>query len=703
VKRPDCLRSKWAIGTLAIGLTACNTPDLRGVVYEEDIVQGSSYGQSESASQDDTSPATESFTVTGSSASMNFHQNIQHASGGFTQVPVIGRQGSADFHQAHGNTNQITDVDILIMMDNSPSMQRENIEFSARISTLVHKLAPLNSWRVGVTSSDGSPLNNPNSWYGRLALNSYISNTNPPSEGAQSSALSSMIDSVRATVGSSTERPFFTTIGVMRENPQQFFRSNTHWAFIFVTDEDSCSRLSDEQSHPQHSNPAFNRNTGNIPFAFCHDDWDLPEGWRAEAIAHKNGDASKIKTYGVAWIPGTQEGFPSPEHNEAVLIQFLVNMFGGFMRDIWATQNYAQVLEDIGNDFNDGLTRRFTLPEVPNANSIRLTVNGVLWASNRYTLEGATIVFGSDAPPSDANIHVEYFVGTAPITTYTLPSAPIVSSLVVRFGGVQQNSGYSYDAGSRVMTFNPFPPANTVVNVAWDIQPPVQLNYDIGTPSDPPATNSVSVRKDNVALPSSAFHVTGTVVTLHADPGPYAQIDVTFTRQSTLSAEFPLAHTPMDGVTLSSNGSPFPFGSYMAAGNRIVLDRTRISPAQSISAGYNWRSRDTRAFTVSGPVMAGTLQVSVGGIVQPASAFTFSNNVVTFAASLPAKTSLTFNYIRDHVLPKAFVLNAQIASTVVEVYIDGKQVTDYSYDAKTKTLSFPTAPPARSQIAVYYN
>jgi len=137
----------------------------------------------------------------------------------------------------------------------------------------------------------------------------------------------------------------------------------------------------------------------------------------------------------------------------------------------------------------DGSTTAFTLSETPpNANSILVTVDGIVQkVTTNYTLATTTLTFTS-APDASAEIEVKHmgvrgfvrrgpdyqidtFTGDGSTTGYTLSNAVSTNNAFVFYNGVAlvPTTDYSINSSTGVMTFTFAPVASSSIMVRYQL------------------------------------------------------------------------------------------------------------------------------------------------------------------------------------------------------------------------------------------
>lgn len=165
-----------------------------------------------------------------------------------------------------------TDVDILFVVDNSGSMQEEQVGIGNKIGGFLDKIKNLN-WQIAITTTDdrtSTPITgDTNRPWGDGQFRPFDSNSGSQyilsaSQVSLSDAQSKLSNAIQMGIGGSgTERGINATYRAVERSVQagpqkDFFRSNAKLAVVVISDEDECSTglsgcpsASADKSNPQ--------------------------------------------------------------------------------------------------------------------------------------------------------------------------------------------------------------------------------------------------------------------------------------------------------------------------------------------------------------------------------------------------------------------------------------------------------------------
>lgn len=277
--------------------------------------------------------------------------------------------------------NDYRKVDILMIIDNSGSMEYEQKSMADRTKNLLSILQGLD-WQIGITTTDPR---NVTLGDGRLiklngTSSQYILNSSMDSVTAQT-RLSQTLQ--RPETGSGSEQAINATYRAVERsldaanNPQhrQLIRDGAHFAAFVITDEDESANGT--------------KNDPTSLLKLIHDSFGGQKNFSFHSIITKPGDTSCKNTYGATY--GDR-------------YQTISQMTGGVIGSVCAT-DYTPQVEGIANGIRN-LLKTMTLTCAPLAGKpITITLNGSAYTQS-YVVEGVNLRFASELPPG--NFQVKY-------------------------------------------------------------------------------------------------------------------------------------------------------------------------------------------------------------------------------------------------------------------------------------------------------
>ncbi len=278
------------------------------------------------------------------------------------------------------NMNDYRKVDVLMIIDNSGSMEYEQKSMAERTGSLLSVLSGLD-WQIGITTTDPR---NVTLGDGRLiqlknSPGQYILNSSMDPVVAQQK-LSQTLQ--RTEVGSGSEQGIYATYRAIERsldaanNPyhRQLIRDNAHFAAVIISDEDESANGAKNDPHNLLNliNASF---SGQKNFSF-------------HSIITKPGDDGCRNTYGAAFGDRLSQ---------------LSSLTGGIVGSVCESDYTPQVV-GIANGIRN-LLKTMTLSCAPIAgSSITVTLDGVAY-NQPYVIEGVNMRFANELPPGQFEVN----------------------------------------------------------------------------------------------------------------------------------------------------------------------------------------------------------------------------------------------------------------------------------------------------------
>lgn len=253
-------------------------------------------------------------------------------------------------------------IDILILIDNSGSMEEEQLNLSDKLTSLLADLSEVD-WQINVITTDNSCQRSP-----ELPLT-------PDTENMESI----FVDAVRAgTLGSGYEMALARTLDHLQGQCTTYpawKRDNTDFALLIVSDED-------EDTYSSY------HNQGALFMS------------EMKSLGYVGGKT--FKTYGIVGHP--DEPCPSAfdvAHTYADVIDLSDGLWGSI-----CDADYSDTLAAISRDIRLNLKTDFPLRFTPVLTTIKLQLDGNAYAGN-WTLVGQRIIL-SESLPEGSTLVVTY-------------------------------------------------------------------------------------------------------------------------------------------------------------------------------------------------------------------------------------------------------------------------------------------------------
>lgn len=371
-------------------------------------------------------------------------------------------------------------LDLLIVVDNSASMNDEQQNLAARLDPLMQFVME-SDWRINIVTTD--PANG--------CSRAVIRRGDPNVEATFRNAI------MAGTNGNGNEQGIRMAVEGLSCPQANWLRPNSSIAVLFVSDEDNCSDrgrgCSAPYNSPNHLLSHLSQNLGRTP-------------------------GKNARIYGLIWQPGTQcsSGY-SVGHQYAELVAGTGGKSGSI-----CDPDYATTLRSISADVATILNSDFELANVPDPGSVKVLINGTQEAGG-FVVRGKTLHF-DPKPTYGAKIDVMYTVGATPIMSrFKVKSAPASRTLIVTVNGQLLNpSQYSFDSQNLEIVFLNPPPADADIAIEYRENTSLVTKFPLGEEEVP---GSVQVKVNGQTV--SDFTVTPDhLVEFTTPPGDGATVGV---------------------------------------------------------------------------------------------------------------------------------------------------------------------------------
>jgi hypothetical protein len=371
-------------------------------------------------------------------------------------------------------------VDIVVVVDNSGSMEEEQANLATKLTPLLSAIKSAD-WQIVVTSTtDGN-------------------NCRPPIVKGEFNVEGRFERYVRdfGINGDGTERSIYKAVEALKGDcfpvftNRNWLRPNSTVAVLILTDEDNC-------------------HTSNTQGYGC-------AGEPAKDGAYLTNYLSSIrklgvdgKVYGIYWSPTQSSQSQCPTGMKtANIVADVVAKTGGTWGSI-CDSDYSGTLTRISTDLAKVLKADFVLKSTPDNGTFKLTVNGQPWTA--YTISGRSVRFTTN-PPEGAAIQVSYVSGAAGVVTnkFSIPDPAVDGSITATANGKSAGS-VSYDAGSRQAVFAQTPPDGSAIVLSYKAATPLKTMFMIAPDADVSSVivlvNGANVDKSKYTYDSKSGAVT---------------------------------------------------------------------------------------------------------------------------------------------------------------------------------------------------
>lgn len=390
-------------------------------------------------------------------------------------------------------------LDILIVIDNSGSMQEEQANLAGKLAPLLTAVTDTD-WQIGIVTTD------PN----QTCLRKLI-------RKGQADADVQFRNGVTAgTNGSDNERGVLTAVRSLSGSclNQRWIRDESTLAVLFVADEDNCSNGMD----------CGNNNYGKAAYLYDY-------------LAAIREPGKNARVYGIFWHPSQTQAQCPTARNKANIYADLVARTNGTWGSI-CDADYSQTLSNISQNILVVLNSRFTLKYMPDPNTIRVYVD-TQEVTTGWTLSGKVVEFST--PPADGSmVTVAYRYGAQPIkANFGLRYKPMTDRVKVVVDGLEVDPAtYNVNLTNPAIEFMAPPAERAKIDVTYTRDMPLATQWLVGV-NVKPGTMAVKIN----GVTTTDFTVTDVLglVTFNPAPAESSLIDFAYVEVGAAVTDYPFA------------------------------------------------------------------------------------------------------------------------------------------------------------------
>ena len=551
------------------------------------------------------------------------------------------RQGSPEYGKtAAFSQRDLGLLDILVVIDDSGSMDLEQVNLSTKLGALLESVKSAN-WQIAVVTTDPA----------QTQLRALIRKGDADVNGAFARAVTPGL------AGSGNERGVWQGLAGLSQNlvgqSGGWLRKNSAVAVVIVSDEDNCSQFGTD----------------------CVGEAQDSEKYFLDGVKSLRAVGQDLRVYGLFAVPNT---VCATAKNVGVTYQKLVAATRGKSGSICDT-DFTPTLSAISSDLKDLLKSQFQLEVVPKVGSVIVKVNGLV--ASGVTVRGDVVEFAATAvPPSGAAISVSYLVPASQdyFDAITLPQVPGQGTLEVLINGAALPAGdFAFNGSNRQITFKNPVPQGALAKARWK-QGELAVAFDLGQEAS--GLDTIAARSAQGAALPSTFDKATRILRFSAAPAEGSVVSLVGegigSKKTRYSA--PQASGPLLGAT-REDGSTVPV---VIENGEIVLEAANVHPGKNLTLIYGPGS-DAAAFPLDASVVARSLAVAVDG--KPCSAFARdASGLVLDEALCPlaAASSVKVDFVQW--TPRGrFALPAEakgLEPSGFFVTFDGKPVTAFRFE-----------------------
>lgn len=417
-----------------------------------------------------------------------------------TEIFAQGSTEAAERESFNQNNMPSGLLDILVVIDNSPSMNEEQVNLSTKLSPLLSYVTN-SDWRIGVVTTD------PNDGCLRSLITKSDSNQ-------QSKFASAVMAGVRGTGNEQGIRQAVASLSGSCLNNQPWIRANSTLAILMVSDEDNCS---DGRGC-----------SGNA--------WNS-SSYLMDYLRTIRQPGVNAKMYGLIWHPSMTLSQCGTAANKAFQYADVIAQTNGTYGAI-CDNDYTSTLTAISQNMSVSLQNQFALHYAPIPSTLKVSVNGVLQTSG-YTLTGNVITF-NPAPAAGATIDIVYnFNSSTPLSQFALTgNADALTLQVAVDGQTVPSQNYTYNSGTHTVQFYQAP-AGREVQVSYREMGGLTTDFAFNGPVD---LTSVAVSVNGMTQDDLDYQVLNSqgLVRFYSAPTDGAVVRITSIKSNQPRLSYPL-------------------------------------------------------------------------------------------------------------------------------------------------------------------
>ncbi|MEY4632376.1 MAG: hypothetical protein RIQ81_2496 [Pseudomonadota bacterium] len=539
-------------------------------------------------------------------------------------------------------------LDILVVVDNSTSMEEEQANLSQKLGALTSAIDDTN-WQLGVINMS-SPC---------LRLSRVIRRNDVDRDAAFREA---------ASVGMNNnvvEKGYPMAIRALKgeclgsSNP--WIRPGSTVAVLVVSDEDNCGS---------------NNGSRSCAFDYGKNATEMVEFLRTIR------PSDRAKLYGIHWIPNDRSC--STALGEAWKYQEGVAATGGIAGSI-CEADYSTTLRRISQDVRRSVSKEFSLAEAPDMRVLQVAVDGESLSAG-YTISGHTLKL-DQANDGRTTLVVTYSSGGVPrFDSVPLTKMPDEDTVQVTVNGVLlPESDWSFDPATKTLRFSSQPPERAAIQLRYKEKVTWKTSFSLGRTDIVPATVKVDVNGTGAA--DYSLSADGSTIQFPAPPAEGARISVSYRVRGDYTTSYPVSLSSpakIDSVRASDvdTGENIPVAF---AGDAVVFERDSVTPFRKVLVIFDYGEEDSQqtweladypedgTFTMTAdPPGACTSDVSVTG------------KTLSFKCNPGDRATLSISYRAITARRSTFDLSEELGredSRVrlkkLQVTVDGKETKDF--------------------------
>jgi hypothetical protein len=566
--------------------------------------------------------------------------------------------GVETFRQGHDGSlmneefsvSKVGKLDLLVVVDNSGSMQDEQANLATKLSALTKHLKTTD-WQVGVITTSSCDLRN----------------NGKPIKAGDATAETDFATAVNVGIGGSgNERGILRAYQLLSGAgtcDNKWLRADASLAMLFVSDEESyCATL----DCPTGSRPAqledYIKNTMKV-------------------------DAAKLKSYALVWDDADPNCKNANGESEGTRYIDLATRLNGISSSI-CEANYTTTLERISKDVSRIVTREFDLKFTP-ANALQLTVDGAPFMD--FQITGKTIKLNTIAD-SALKLKISYrYDATPKFSKVTLTSALDPSTVQVFVNNKPVDpSRIQYSDSDKELHFVDMPEDNAEVKVKYRKNDTLPPDFDLASAQLPGPVMRVEV--NGVAATGYRYDEVTEVLTFDEPPTDGAVIGVFATTADPAIVRYKITGAvdvsrikEVTAVDAATNEAL----DVTVEGGELVFAAGDVTEGRSVLVRFDYGERELfLQHELAQEPLDGTLVLNVvSGDPECVNGVSVNGRTLQFQCNGEEleEINVSYQYVAERF--SEFPVNVPIdQDSVVTVYIDGARTFDFTVNGSTVVL-----------------
>jgi hypothetical protein len=541
-------------------------------------------------------------------------------------------------------------VDILIVVDNSGSMDAEQANLASKLDPLLSYITNTD-WQIGVVTTDASSA----------CMRAVI-------KKGESDIATRFNTAIQAGItGSGNERGIYQAMKGLKCSTPSWIRANSTVAVLIISDEDNCST-------------GCAANSGELPADLLKYISDPAPAGLGRAIG------TQARIYGLIWHPND---VCSTGQNKSTQYAQAISLSSGAYGSICAA-DYTSTLQTISANIASILKSQFMTIYEADAGSLKVEVK--LSGSNdysvvtNYTVAATTITF-SEAPPVGSTVRVSYVVGKKGEvkTQFALDEKPADGTLQVLVNGATVDPS-TYTVGSApeyYLTFAAAPADGSTIKAMFRSDTALVKDFEVEPSLDP---NYIVVKINTVETKDYTYSASTGFVTFAAAPIDAAIVRVEYKTFAPILSYTIGVVSQIVKVYDKATSDPV---NYTLQGEEVLFDVSDFVKDRVIVVDYKLDNSDLHSFSFPHDPILDSVVISETGDCSVGNGIVIEPDQITVNCSLDALTKFVLEY--DYAVEWSSTFKVGGVSEPEKgtwaVYLNGQKIKSFSRDGSSVTIN----------------